>query len=348
MNILMVGPNAASKGGIATVIGNFKEQYTGQHVFYLDTWEEKHKYQAGLKAFWTIRKKVKQHQIDIVHFHVAQKGSFFRKALLAKWVRKKSRVVFHMHASQFDTFYESASPRLKRWIRNTLDQLDGLVVLSDEWRAYYETITKTNITVIENAVPVPKAPSYHPNAKQIVTFGRIGQRKGSYDILQVAEQLGETFPQIEFVFYGDGEIAQVEAEIKQKQLRNVRLGGWVTDDMKADVMRDTLLHLLPSYQEGLPMAILETMAEGIPNLASNVGGIPQVLQDEQNGYMIQPADVSAMVAKLTAFLTDEKKREELSKAAFQTIQTNFSIDTYFTKWNEFYASLLKQEEVDYE
>lgn len=344
----MVGPNAESKGGIATVIGNFKEQYTDQQVFYLDTWEEKYKYQAGLKAFWTIRKKVKRHRIDIVHFHVAQKGSFFRKALLAKWVRKKGRVVFHMHASQFDTFYESASPWLKRWIRKTLDQLDGLVVLSDEWRDYYEMITKTTITVIENAVRAPKAPNYNPNAKQIVTFGRIGQRKGSYDILKVAEQLGESFPQIEFVFYGDGEIAQVEEEIKQKQLHNVRVGGWVTAEMKVEVMRETLLHLLPSYQEGLPMAILETMAEGIPNLATNVGGIPQVLQDEQNGYMIQPADVPAMTTKLTAFLTNETKRKELSEAAFQMIQKNFSIDNYFTKWNQFYASLSKREEVEYE
>lgn len=344
----MIGPNSNSKGGIATVIGNFKEHYAGHKVYYLDTWNETHKFREGIRAFWNIRKQIKQKKIDIAHFHVAQKGSFFRKALLAKRIRKECPVIFHMHASQFDTFYEKANPHVQKWIRNILDNVDGIVVLSKEWETYYKKVTKTRIIVIENAVCVPEAPIYNKNAKQIVTFGRIGKRKGSYDILKVAKQIGHTFPEIEFVLYGDGEISQLEAEIQEKKLQNMRVGGWITAEKKEEVMRNTVLHLLPSYHEGLPMAILETMAEGVPNLASNVGGIPQVVYDEQNGYVIEPADINTMVRKLTSFLANQKKRDELSNNAFRTIQENFSLDNYFEKWNQFYDSIKKNEEVEYE
>ncbi|EUJ33806.1 glycosytransferase [Listeria floridensis FSL S10-1187] len=111
----MVGPESDSKGGIATVISNFKEYYQGKNkIFYLATWEEKHKYYAGIKALFTLRQKIKQEKIDVVHFHVAHKSSFYRKAILARLVPRNVQVVFHMHASQFDTFFKTSSKRTKK------------------------------------------------------------------------------------------------------------------------------------------------------------------------------------------------------------------------------------------
>ncbi|WP_317912526.1 glycosyltransferase family 4 protein [Carnobacterium maltaromaticum] len=340
MNILMVGPNAESKGGIATVIMNFKKHYTDNRVIYFDSWVENRRISSGVQALFRLNKKIKQEQIDIVHFHVAQKGSFYRKALLAKRVRKQTKVIFHMHASQFDTFYAEANPKIKKYIRNTLDQLDGIVVLSEEWAQFYRRITTTKITIIENAVEVSECIDYDSFSKKIITLGRIGKRKGSYDILTLAERISLTFPEITFILYGDGEIDKIKKQIEKRKIKNIYLGGWITKNDQEAVIRGSLLHLLPSYQEGLPMSILETMSFGIPNLTTTVGGIPQVVKDGQNGMATNPGDIDEMFEKLAKFLESKEIRDCYSKEAYRIINSDFSIDSYFKKWNKFYENLV--------
>lgn len=339
MNILMVGPNAESKGGIATVISNFKKYYTDNKIVYFDSWVENKRIISGVQALFRLKKIIKQEQIDIIHFHVAQKGSFYRKALLFKRVKKETKVIFHMHASQFDTFYAEANPKMKKYIRNTLDQLDGLVVLSEEWANFYRTITTTKITIIENAVEVSKIIQYNPCSKKIITLGRIGKRKGSYDILSLAERIAPIFPEIMFILYGDGEIDKIEKQIKKKEIKNVYLGGWVTKSDQEEIIRGSLLHLLPSYQEGLPMSILETMSFGIPNLTTTVGGIPQVVKDGENSMATNPGDMDAMFKRLSHFLKNRDVREFYSTEAYKTIKSDFSLVSYFKKWNELYKNL---------
>lgn len=336
MNILMIGPNSSSKGGMATVIDNFKEHYRNHNVYYLDTWNETNKYQAGFGAFWNIRKQIKQKKIDLVHFHVAQKGSFFRKALLAERIRKECSVIFHMHASQFDTFYESSSSLTKKFIKNTFSKLDKIVVLSKEWESYYKKITSTDIEIIENAVPTPQQNHYQSNREKIITLGRLGKRKGSYDLLEVAKKVGKSFPNVKFVLYGDGELEKVKQKIVKMKINNVEIAGWLKKENKQEVLDQAMLHFLPSYQEGLPMAILETMAEGIPNLSTNVGGIPQVVTDNFNGYLSQPGDTDDMADKIITFLESMNIRETFSNNAYETVRKDFSVQQYFQKWTTLY------------
>lgn len=341
MNILMVGPTFDSKGGIASVITNFKNHYKNNLVFYFDTWQENGRVQMGVTSFFKINTKIKKENIDIVHFHVAQKGSFYRKSLLALKVRKNTKVFFHMHASQFDTFYKDANPLIQRYIRQILNKLDGLVVLSEEWARFYRTLTNTKIVVIENAVEIPDENSYNVQANTIVTLGRIGNRKGSYDILNLAKKIQPVFPNVQFVLYGDGNLTMIGEQIAKQFITNVHIGGWIDKIEQKEVMKTSVLHLLPSYQEGLPMSILETMSYGIPNLTSNVGGIPQVIEDGKNGMMVDPGDVETMFERLSIFLKNEEIRSNYSKEAYQMIQNKFSIEIYFEKWNQYYNDLMK-------
>lgn len=340
MNILMVGPASESKGGIATVIANFKKKYQGNTVFYLDSWKEDKRLTTSFKSIYIISTKIKEKKIDVVHFHVAQKGSFYRKAILASRVPKETKKLFHMHASQFDMFYENSTSLVKSYIRRTLDSLDGLVVLSEEWARFYETLTHTPITIIENAVEIPEKTDYDSHSTIIITLGRIGKRKGSYDSLQLAKKINPLFPDIQFILYGDGEIEKVTQQIKEENITNVCLGGWIEKEMQESILKASLLHLLPSYHEGLPMSILESMSYGVPNLTSNVGGIPQVLCDGVNGMMVNPGNIDEMFEKLVLFLENDKLRKNYSENAYQMIQENFSIDAYFIKWNQLYKELL--------
>ncbi|MBC1457172.1 glycosyltransferase family 4 protein [Listeria newyorkensis] len=346
MRILMIGPDAKAKGGMATVIANFKQHFNSENhdIRYLTTWKEGSlwtRMKATAMSILQIRLQIRRENIDIVHVHMAQDGSFFRKALLILQAKKECAVVLHIHASQFDVFYKKSHPWIQKYIRYILGKPDKVVVLSEEWARFYNELTEVPVSVIENAVEIPAINKYNPDARNIIMFGRIGERKGSYDVLEVAAAVGQKFPDVRFYLYGDGELEQVSIRLKEMRLENVILGGWVDATNKKAILEKAVLHILPSYHEGLPMAILETMAYGIPNLSTTVGGIPQAIQHTKNGILIEAGNTVKLEAEIIHFLADKTTRSQYSKAAFDTIKMRFSMKQYQQKWEKCYRNIEK-------
>ncbi|MBC1434929.1 glycosyltransferase family 4 protein [Listeria rocourtiae] len=343
--VIMIGPASVSKGGIATVIANFEKTFSSNKVkiHYIASWKEGN----PLFKLWMFVKAIMQlcylaitQKIDIVHIHTSQKGSLYRKMIfinIAKLFRCK--VMLHMHGSRFGIFYDKQPRFLQKTIVNHLDRLDHIIVLSDAWKAYYENLCDTPVTVMENAVEVPLSNPYTNTSKTIVTFGNVSREKGSYDLLRAIQSLGAAYKEYEFIFYGIGDIPTAEAEIKQNNLTNVTLGGWVESNQKQNILENALLHILPSYHEALPMAVLETMAHGIPNISTNVGGIPQIIENQRNGLLIEPGEVTDLKQAIADLLDNEATRQEMSGKAHQAVQAKFSIDACNRKWEELYATI---------
>ncbi|RHK01486.1 glycosyltransferase family 1 protein [Enterococcus casseliflavus] len=342
MNILLIGPDPAAKGGIATVIHNFQKAKAPEDVRFVvhKTWSEKGKYWTQLKAFLTFRRHIKKERCQILHFHVAQKGSFYRKSLLLLLAPKHCKTIFHMHASQFDQFYQNSPSWAKGWIRFTLSRVNQLVVLSSSWAAFYQTITDTPIEVLPNAVAVPEESLYDPTAKWIITLGRIGQRKGSFDLLAVAKAMAISFPEVRFMLFGDQENQQVAQQLQEEALTNVFLNEWVATDALPAVFRKAAIHFLPSYHEGLPMAILETMAAGIPNVTTKVGGIPELIQSGENGYIVAAGDIQAMIETLSQLLANKEERIKSGQQARATIEQQYALTSYMKRWQKIYKKQL--------
>lgn len=338
MNILMIGPGSDEKGGIATVMKNFAlfQSQTPQPVTisFLTSWKKDQRGVTFWQTFRQLRKRTQQEEFDVVHFHVAQKGSFYRKAVLAWIVPRHIKVIFHMHASQFDSFYHQASTVEKHLIRRLFSRVDRVVALSQQWQTFYQEITNKPIQVIPNAVPVPSDYCYQAESKKVITLGKVGTRKGSADLIEVAKQL----PELSFYVYGDGEVAAFRLLAEKQCVKNLHFMGWIDSDEKAALFSEAALHFLPSYQEGLPMAILESMSFGIPNVSTTIGGIPQVI-NEKNGFLVEPGNVEEMVRALKEFFASTEKRRQLSEQARQMIEENFSLTMYFNQWQQLYAEI---------
>lgn len=339
LNILMIGPGTKEKGGIATVINNFAffQEYVevDAKIFFVTSWKKKKRKATFLHALREMRRKIADENIDVVHFHTAQKGSFYRKSLLAWFVPRDIKVVFHMHASQFDSFYQQTS-KLHKWlIRHLFSRADLVVALSRQWQIFYQEILKTPVEVIPNAVPMPDQYSYANHSNKVITLGRVGARKGTADLIETAKQL----PELAFYVYGDGEIDAYRSLTKKQGATNVHFMGWIDSKEKATLFADVGLHFLPSYQEGLPMAILESMSFGVPNLATRIGGIPEVIS-ARNGFLTEPGDIEQMVRALNFFFSSESNRKQYSQQARKEIENNFSLKNYFIQWHQLYAELI--------
>jgi glycosyltransferase involved in cell wall biosynthesis len=342
MNILIVGPSPGEKGGMATVVNNFLTKYTGKNEFYLyDTWRSKNKTSLFLRRIFNYKKTLKNKDIDLVHFHVAEKGSFLRKSILLLLTSNKIKTIFHFHAAEFDSFYKSQPKFIQRYIRFVMDKADLVVALDQSWKRFYSDLTKTPVKIIPNAVELPTNVSYNPSSKNILTLGRIGKRKGSFDIVEIAQCMQEINPKIQFHLYGDGgeEKVQVLSLIEKNKLKNIHIHGWCTDiDF---ILKDTAIHLLPSYNEGLPMSILETMANGIPNISTFTGGIPELIIPNENGLLYDAGDVEKFIEGILYLIDSEDRRKEYSEAARSRVAEFFSLKPVFDVWDETYKKITR-------
>lgn len=342
----MLGPDSKQKGGIATVIKNFKENFRFQNteIFFYSTWEEGTLFYKLIRTIQSIILFpffIRHHDIDIVHLHVAQAGSFYRKSLILIIAKLMNRpIILHIHASQFDKFYKKNWKIGKKYIKWVFEKASHVVVLSESWLEFYQTIADSQFSVIENAVPVPKANYYNPHSKNIVCFGRLGKRKGTYDLLNLAKRIQKKHPKYTFILYGDGEISRVRTIIEDQKIDNVKIGGWIEGSKKQGILLDIKLHLLPSYSEGMPMSILETMGYGIPNISTSVGGIPKVIISGENGYLVQPGDIDSIEKFIIEVIENKEKMNRMSEESYQTIKRQFSIKTYHKKWNDLYKQIL--------
>ncbi|HFR3101132.1 TPA: glycosyltransferase family 4 protein [Enterococcus faecalis] len=345
IKVIMIGPGSEEKGGIATVIKNFKRYFNCSNVSitYLTSWKDGNWFNKNIvfvKCCKNLIQEIKKNKKSIIHVHFAQKGSFYRKSILSLFSKKDDKLVFHMHASQFDMFYKNSNLLQKKYISWVLDRADIVVALSKEWANFYTEITNSKVEIIPNAVVIPEKNYYSSSSTNILTFGKVGNRKGSFDILKVAKLLQYNYPKFSFILYGDGELEKVRKIIDKEDIKNVTIGGWISD--KESLLKDAAVHFLPSYHEGLPMAVLETMAAGIPNICSKVGGIPQVV-NSMTGVLIEPGNIEQMKDVLIKTLLSCEKREMMSKNARQLIKNSFSIDKYHNDWIRIYHHLVDIE-----
>ena len=102
------------------------------------------------------------------------------------------------------------------------------------------------------------------------------------------------------------------------------------------ILAHTLINVLPSYHEGLPMTILETMAYGIPNISTNIASIPEVLHNGENGYVIVPGDIDALCLKLETLIKEPDVRKKFSNESYLFIINNLSLNSNIEKLKSYY------------
>lgn len=169
------------------------------------------------------------------------------------------------------------------------------------------------------------------NGQQLAFVGRLSHEKGPDIFLQLARQL----PPHNFHMYGGGDMAQ---ELQAAAPDNLTLHGMQTD--MASVWERIGLLIMPSRYEGLPMAVLEAMARGIPVLASNVGALPSVIQSGVNGWLVPAADPDAFTEALQHwFSLSAQEKQVIQSAARDTIQKRFSATAIIPEFLRAYQSI---------
>jgi glycosyltransferase involved in cell wall biosynthesis len=282
---------------------------------------------------------------DVVHLHMSSYGSFVRKAILAACARLfRIPVVLHVHGSEFHMFFEHSPRALQAWMRWTLNGAAAVLALGDRWADRLRRIAPgAAVVVVPNAIALV-GPAEEPAEGQpvhVVFLGEIGDRKGTFTLLEAwAKVTVNADGWARLTVAGDGEVERAEQRIAELELASsVDLRRWLGPAEVAELLRSAQLLCLPSRDEGQPMAVLEAMANGLCVVATDVGGIPELLA-EDSGVLLSPDDVDALAAALRRLIENPAERARIGARALDRVRTTFDIDVVWRRIDAVYREAI--------
>jgi glycosyltransferase involved in cell wall biosynthesis len=271
------------------------------------------------------------HEVDLLHIAVAVKGSLYRKLILSRWARYCGvPYLLHTHGAGF----EESWPKLPHFLRTATDRMFNesiaIVVLTSTWSQFISDrlpLSAKKVTLIPNGTPaVSMPPRTSDNDDVLITFlGELGPRKGTP---QLVEALGILAPRKDWLatIAGNHDIKGTKKRIQELGIADrVTVPGWLDPVQTADLLRRTDIFVLPTFQEVLPMSILESMSYGVAIITTPVGAIPDAIVHERTGLIVPAGDVQALTAAIARLINDKELRRRLGTAARLKHATRFEI-----------------------
>lgn len=317
--VVYIGPTLRADGGIATVLRSYRDMLPAfRHI-------------ATNSRFGPLGSAVKMAALmvrlplmklaggtDILHIHGATGKSWMRKSLIIRWGAFLGfKTVYHSHGGSMAEYSQRYG---REKMGRTLRRCAAIATLSHYWRHFFsETFGHPNVAVINNVVERPADEELHTAAPRrmlpsenaplrLLFLGAINEKKGIFDLVEtIAAHAGDWRGRVILEVGGDGPMmTQLREMLKQRGIDEmIRLHGWISGSDKENLFKQCDAIVLPSYIEGMPISILEGMARAMPVIASNVGGIPEIVTDGVNGFIFAPGDTHALASAINAYLSTD-------------------------------------------
>jgi glycosyltransferase involved in cell wall biosynthesis len=272
----------------------------------------------------------------VVHINSSLNPRAYWRDLAYLFVAKllRARVVYQVHGGVLpEEFFGNRA--LTAFLRWTLGLPDLVAVLAScELEAYRRFVPDQDVIVLPNGIDcgpfahIPTVLTRTSDPLRLIYIGRIAREKGLYEALQAVHLALELGVDARLTVAGQG------AEEARLRRYAVALGlaarttfvGPVFGSDKANLLAGADVMLLPSYAEGLPYALLEAMAAGIPVIATPVGAIPDVVSPGMHGHLVPPRDAKAIAEALALMAGDRERLSWMSRACRRRVRAAYAIE----------------------
>lgn len=350
--VLMVGSETTVRGGMTTVVLEYLgHDFKNTKITYMITHYNLNIIKTMLKFLINIPKLIKNiNNNDIIHMHMSERGSFIRKYIIFKLSKRRNKkVIVHMHGAEFKEYYSGSNKNIKSKIRELLTGCDYVLTLGDNWNNYVKSIDlNIKCRIFRNSVPVN---DYKVSLKDeyfnILFLAIIDKRKGIYDLVECVNILIKQYSgnkKIKFIIAGSGKDERNIKELvhKYKIEEYFEFKGWISNKEKHKVLKNSHLFVLPSYNEGLPLSILEAMSYGLPIISTNVGSIDEAVIDDINGFLLEPGDVRNLVNSIMRIINNDEIWKKFSLKSKSICTLNFDDNKYFEDVEKLYDSIMEE------
>jgi glycosyltransferase involved in cell wall biosynthesis len=174
---------------------------------------------------------------------------------------------------------------------------------------------------------------------RVLFLGRLGEHKGTFDLIDAWRKMlveHRSGPRPMLTVVGDGDVDRARELVRELGLSDtVEVPGWIAPELVPVLLRSAQILVLPSYYEGQPMSVLEAMANGLCVIATDVGGIPDLI-DESCGILLSPGDVDGLAVALRDVVADSALRVRLGSAGLARVREEFEVDVIWRRYDELY------------
>jgi glycosyltransferase involved in cell wall biosynthesis len=289
-------------------------------------------------------------QAQLVHINTSLNPRAYWRDLAYLFVAKllRARVVYQVHGGMLPQQFFRGSKVLTGFLRWTLKLPELVVVLAKvELDSYTAFVPEQQVVVLPNGIdcrPFNAVPTVlsHPEAPlRLVYVGRIAREKGLYETLQGLRLAHELGVDARLTIAGGGpEEPRLRRYAQALGIASrVSFAGPVFGDDKVKLLCGADVMVLASYSEGLPYALLEAMAAGIPVIATPVGAIPDVMSHGIHGFIVPPRDGKTIAEALALLAGDRDRLSWMSRACRRRIRAAYSIDRLAAEFAHHYAAL---------
>ncbi len=294
---------------------------------------------SGLQRMLTIRKKVKSIQPDVAVGFLEGGYGLFLATLGMKFpsvasVRNNPDVVLK-----------------KKGVRATINRVwfsaaDAVVLQTSRQKDQVKKFNWKNKTIIPNPVSdnaLNMEPhNYDRPCRRIVMAGRLAEQKNYPMALKAMQKVLEKYPDTKLDIFGKGKQEEsLQTMIQEMGLNeNVRLMGWTQDTLGEYANSD--IYVMTSDFEGMPNALMEAMAAGLPCVSTDCDTGPEdLITDGENGYLVQLGDADALAERLIQIIEmPSSKRKAIGEKAKQTMNNNFNVEAVAEKWEALMQELM--------
>jgi glycosyltransferase involved in cell wall biosynthesis len=288
------------------------------------------------------------HRPNLLHLQVSERSSFLRKGLLLFLGRLFGiGIILHHHGAELVSSYDHSSPLMQWWMRTVAQSANINIVLGQRWQEFavnYLGVPPSRVRVLYNASPDIRGTKRARHAGfTYLLAANLSARKGVAEFLDALSEVRKSNPDVRAILAGGGDVQHYKAEAHRLNLASiVTFTGWVGREQMTGLFNEADCLVLPSYDEGLPMTILESLSAGTPVITTPVGSIPEVFVNEENCLFVPPGDSAALALAMQRIFGDVGLQDYLSQNGRLLYEKKFKFDSYIDTLQGLYKTAVSK------
>jgi len=348
IRVIHVGASVKAKGGVAAVIANLLGELERDPEFRVTAipttlWREKGLLVdalVGLVGLFRVVLACFSRPRPILHLHLCSRGSTLRKGIIARLARAlHTPCVIHDHS--LEDYFRRSGTLVRWWLGGTFSRADAIVTLTDKEKRFLSSLVRCPIQSIPNAVVLPSEMKESQESSdgtiRFLFLGKLMRTKGVYELLEACAICRREGLPIHLTLGGNGEVEECRRWARERGLENcIDVPGWLEGSSKGTALKQANVFVLPSHTEAFGIAIIEAMGYGLPVIATRVGGIPEVVVENETGLLVQPRDIEGLVGAMRRLTSDVDLRRRLGRAGRKRVEERYSLPTVCAHMKELY------------
>jgi len=305
---------------------------------------------VSLEAWFKARNMIKDFNPDIIHVHTI----FFFTTIIGVLLKKRFQIplVTTLHLGSIDYlkglkgfFIKVFEKKIGKWI---IENSDLVTAVSNNVKSYGVRLgmDTRKCVVIHNGVDLSyfrAKRSYSSNSHKVVFIGRLIHNKGPDILLDSVKLVVKKIPDVKFLIVGEGPLRKKLEDFtrKNKLSKNVIFLGRVEDVRPA--MKECDIYVRPSLLDGMPLGVLESMAAGLPLIATKIAGTPEIITHGKTGILVKPEDARELAEAIFDLLMNSNRMQDLSRNALKFVKSGFSWDIITKKYEKCYVDTIQSK-----